>query len=281
MVKTETYQVNDMTAVVNYSLFREKVESISSDLVKEILSSREFERYLLVDVRQPGEYAKGHLPGAHLIPLGELADRAPELDEDKQIIVYCRSGVRSKTACQILTRLGIDHILNMEGGISSYHGEQVEGNVEAGLEYFMDGDFDSAYEMAFTMEAGLKNFYLVLADEAESEEERRTLTKLAQFEDGHMTRLKIRFGEVYFDPDLTVAEGGLDVEEMLKYFGEQLHSREHILQLAMKLEAQAFDLYSRLARKHRGKDTESFFQTMAADEHKHLVQVAKQLDDLL
>ena len=96
-----------------------------------------------------------------------------------------------------------------------------------------------------------------------------------------MTRLKIRFGEVYFDPDLTVAEGGLDVEEMLSYYGEQLHGREQILQLAMKLEAQAFDLYSRLARKHRGEDTESFFQTMAADEHKHLVQVATLLDNLL
>ena len=270
-----------MTAVVNYSLFREKVESISSDRVKEIVSSREHDRYLLVDVRQPGEYAKGHLPGALLLPLGELADRVSELSEDKQVIVYCRSGVRSKTACQILLRLGIDDPLDMEGGISSYQGEQVEGNVEAGLEFFMDADFDSAYEMAFTMEAGLKNFYLVLADEAESEEERHTLIKLAQLEDGHMTKLRIRFGEVYFDPDLTVAEGGLDVEEMLSYFGEQLRSREKILQLAMKLEAQAFDMYNRLAWKHRGEDTESFFRTMAADEHSHLVKVAKQLDKML
>jgi rubrerythrin len=49
----------------------------------------------------------------------------------------------------------------------------------------------------------------------------------------------------------------------------------------MKLEAQAFDLYSRLASKHRGEDTESFYQTMAADEHKHLIKVSKLLDNLL
>ncbi len=270
-----------MATVLNYSLFREKIESISSERAKEIVSSRDLDQFQLVDVRQPGEYAKGHLPGARLIPLGELAKRTAELDQDKSIIVYCRSGVRSKTACQILTRLGLDKVLNLEGGITSYQGEQVEGNIEAGLEFFMDADFDSAYEMAFTMEAGLKNFYLVLADEAETEEERLTLIKLAQFEEGHMTRLKIRFGEVYFDPDLTVAEGGIDVEEMLVYFGEQLQNREKILQLAMKLEAQAFDLYSRLAWKHQGEDTESFYQTLAADEHKHLIQVSKELDNLL
>jgi rhodanese-related sulfurtransferase/rubrerythrin len=270
-----------MATVLNYSLFKEKIESISSERTNEIISSRELDHFQLVDVRQPGEYAKGHLPGARLIPLGELAERASELDEDKPVIVYCRSGVRSKTACQILTRLGVDKVLNMEGGLTSYRGEQVEGNIEAGLEFFMDADFNSAYEMAFTMEAGLKNFYLVLADETEIEEERQTLTKLAQFEEGHMTRLKIKFGEVYFDPDLTVAEGGLDVEEMLVYFGEQLQSREKILQLAMKLEAQAFDLYSRLAWKHRGEDTESFYRTMAADEHKHLILVSKELDNLV
>lgn len=270
-----------MAAVVKYSLFKEKIESIGSDRTREIVSSRELDQYQLLDVRQPGEYAKGHLPGARLIPLGELAERASELEDDKQIIVYCRSGVRSKSACQILMRLGKDKVLNLEGGIASYNGEQVEGNVEAGLEFFVDADFDSAYEMAYTMEAGLKNFYLTLADETDTAAERKTLVKLAQFEDGHMTKLRIKFGQVLFDPELTVSEGGLEVEDMLVYFGDQLHSREKILQLAMKLEAQAFDLYSRLAREHQGEDTESFYQSMAADEHKHLVKVAKELDNLL
>jgi rhodanese-related sulfurtransferase/rubrerythrin len=268
-----------MATVINYGLFKEQIESISSERAREIIFSRELEQFQLIDVRQPGEYAKGHLPGALLIPLGDVTERASELDEDKYAIVYCRSGVRSKTACQILTGLGLAKVLNLEGGIRSYHGEQVEGNIEAGLEFFMDGDFDSAYEMAFTMEAGLKNFYLVLADEAKTEQQRQTLIKLGQFEEGHMRRLRVKFGEVYFDPDLTVAEGGCDVEEMLGYFGDQLQSRETILQLAMKLEAQAFDLYSRLARKHHGEDTESFYQTMAADEHKHLIILARELDN--
>ena len=270
-----------MSAAVNYNLFREKIQSISSKKTREIVSSRELNNYQLVDVRQPGEYAKGHLPGALLIPLADLGALATELDKDKPTIVYCRSGVRSKTGCQILMRLGIDKVLNMEGGITSYNGEQVEGNIDSGLEFFVESDFDSAYEMAFAMEAGLKNFYLALSDEAEMGEDRRTFIRLAQFEDGHMTRLINKFGKVYFNPESTITEGGVDVEHMLIYFGDQLNSREQILQLAMKLEAQAFDLYSRLAREHKGEDTESFYQFMAVDEHKHLVKISKELDNLL
>ena len=270
-----------MSAAVNYNLTREKIQTISSKETKNLVSSRELDHYQLVDVRQPGEYAKGHLPGALLIPLSDLAARADELDEHKQTIVYCRSGVRSKTASQILMRLGVSDVFNMEGGITSYEGQQVEGNVEAGLEFFVGSDFDSAYEMAFAMEAGLKNFYLALSDGAEMDEERRTLIKLAKLEDGHMTRLINKFGTVSFNPETTITEGGVDVEQMLIYFGDQLDSRERILQMAMKLEAQAYDLYSRLAREHQGEDTESFYQLMAVDEHKHLVIVSKELDNLL
>lgn len=270
-----------MTAAFSYHQFHDHIRSISSDRTKDIVNSAELDHYQIVDVRQPGEYARGHLPGAILIPLGDLAKRFTELDFDRDTIVYCRSGVRSKTACQILARLGIDQVHNMEGGINSYQGSQAEGNVEAGLDFFIDSDFDSAYELVFAMEAGLKNFYLTLADEAQDQHEEDTLTKLARFEEGHMVKLRKKFGEVSFDPETTITEGGFDVEQMLIYFGEQLGSREQILQLAMKLEAQAYDLYSRLARQYQGEDLEAFYQSMATDEHKHLIKVSKELDNLL
>lgn len=265
----------------SFNLFQTRVKSISSLKTKEIINSDQFSKYQLVDVRQPGEYAKGHIPGALLIPLADLGERYTELDSDKAKIVYCRSGMRSKTACQLLNRLGVDGVLNMEGGILSYNGEQVEGNADAGLEFFMDADFNTAYELVFTMEAGLKNFYLTLADEAATEGEKKLLQKMARFEDAHMTRLAKKFGEANFNTETTITEGGLDIEQMITYFGVQLGSREQILQLAMKLEAQAFDLYSRLAREHQGEETETFYQSMAADEHQHLLQVSKELDNLL
>lgn len=62
---------------------------------------------LLVDVRTPGEFAGGHLPGALNVPLQELDARAAELaKKNKPIVVYCASGMRSASASRVLQRAG-------------------------------------------------------------------------------------------------------------------------------------------------------------------------------
>ena len=76
----------------------------------------------LLDVRTEAEYNQGHIPGSIVIPVDELQDRAlNELpDKEAEIIVYCRSGARSASACDILVNLGYTNIDNMLGGISSW-----------------------------------------------------------------------------------------------------------------------------------------------------------------
>jgi rhodanese-related sulfurtransferase len=64
------------------------VSSWSAEKVRTFLKEKGPEKYNLVDVRQPKEYEQGHLPGAQLIPLGELASRAKELDPSKPTIAY-------------------------------------------------------------------------------------------------------------------------------------------------------------------------------------------------
>jgi rhodanese-related sulfurtransferase len=64
------------------------VSSWSAEEVRTFLNEEEPEKYNLVDVRQPKEYEQGHLPGAQLIPLGELANRLKELDPSKPTIAY-------------------------------------------------------------------------------------------------------------------------------------------------------------------------------------------------
>jgi rhodanese-related sulfurtransferase len=64
------------------------VSSWSAEEVRTFLNEEEPEKYNLADVRQPKEYEQGHLPGAQLIPLGELANRVKELDPDKPTIAY-------------------------------------------------------------------------------------------------------------------------------------------------------------------------------------------------
>src|SRR6185369_7870066 len=76
---------------------------------------------VFLDVREPDEWDEGHIPGATHIPVGTLlADSAPNVPRDAELIVYCRSGGRSKRALQHLQKLGYTNGKNMVGGFTSW-----------------------------------------------------------------------------------------------------------------------------------------------------------------
>lgn len=74
----------------------------------------------LIDVREPDEYAAGHIPGITLIPMGEVAARLAELPRDKEIIVTCRTGNRSGQVADLLREQGFSNVHNMSGGIVAW-----------------------------------------------------------------------------------------------------------------------------------------------------------------
>ena len=88
-------------------------------------------RVQIVDVRQADEFdgSLGHIPGAKLIPLGDLADRVGELDAEKPVVAVCRSGSRSAQATVILGKAGFKKLANLAGGMLRWRaeGHQVEG----------------------------------------------------------------------------------------------------------------------------------------------------------
>ncbi len=77
---------------------------------------------VVVDVREPDEFKSGHLLNAKYIPLGKLSDRVGELERyrDKPIVVVCRSGNRSATACALLSRQGFTQVYNLAGGVTAW-----------------------------------------------------------------------------------------------------------------------------------------------------------------
>ena len=84
--------------------------------------------YIILDVRTPKEFADKHIPGAINIPNETIGtDEIPELpDKDQLILVYCRSGNRSKQASEKLAALGYTNIVEF-GGINDWPGEIVTG----------------------------------------------------------------------------------------------------------------------------------------------------------
>jgi rhodanese-related sulfurtransferase len=74
----------------------------------------------ILDVRQPWEHDLARIPGAVLIPLGELADRVGELDPHRPLAAYCHHGVRSLNALRFLKGLGFNDLAHLSGGIDAY-----------------------------------------------------------------------------------------------------------------------------------------------------------------
>src|ERR1700746_237957 len=78
------------------------------------------EGFELIDVREPFEFEIARIDGAKLIPLGEIAERADELQREQPIVVQCHTGRRSEQAVRILQQRGFANVYNLEGGIDAW-----------------------------------------------------------------------------------------------------------------------------------------------------------------
>lgn len=75
---------------------------------------------VVIDVREPDEYAEAHIPGTTLIPLGQVPDRVAEIPKDRTVILTCRTGNRSGQAATWLRSQGYEDVHNLEGGILAW-----------------------------------------------------------------------------------------------------------------------------------------------------------------
>ena len=88
---------------------------ISAVQLKQKLDSGE--KVKILDVREPNEYQINRIPGATLIPLGEVPRRYAELDPEEEMVVHCKMGGRSAKAVDFLRSVGFKKVRNLSGGI--------------------------------------------------------------------------------------------------------------------------------------------------------------------
>ncbi len=79
------------------------------------------ESFRLIDVRSANEMAQGMLPGAEAMPMHLVPLRIDELRDAEKIVVYCRTGARSAQVCAFLQQQGVDHAINLRGGIVDWY----------------------------------------------------------------------------------------------------------------------------------------------------------------
>ncbi|MFX3624808.1 MAG: rhodanese-like domain-containing protein [Ectobacillus sp.] len=93
------------------------VKNISTGQLKNELNNKNKQ---FIDVRTPGEFKANHIRGFKNIPLQQLQQKASELSKDKEVVVICQSGMRSKQATKVLKKLGFQNITNVTGGMSAW-----------------------------------------------------------------------------------------------------------------------------------------------------------------
>ncbi len=88
-----------------------------SALADEISAGRDIQ---IIDVREPDEWRTGHIREARHIPLGQLGQRASEIDPDRPVVFVCRSGNRSEHATRAIRQAGYEHASNLAGGMLAW-----------------------------------------------------------------------------------------------------------------------------------------------------------------
>lgn len=75
---------------------------------------------LLLDVRQPWEFDTCHIAGSELIPMNQIQARIQELDPEKETVVICHHGIRSRSVATFLEQMGFNKVINLNGGVDSW-----------------------------------------------------------------------------------------------------------------------------------------------------------------
>jgi rhodanese-related sulfurtransferase len=126
------------------------IMSITPEEVFRIISQGK--NIFLLDVRTEDEYKQGHIEGANLIPVQDLESRLDEIPRDRQIIVYCKSGVRSRSAASILIENGFGMVYDM-GGISDWQAKGYPVIIEKEtINQFEEITVDNAYQIFISNE---------------------------------------------------------------------------------------------------------------------------------
>ncbi len=269
--------------------YDEGFQDISVQDLREYLQKTSEERYLLVDVRQPGEYAAGHIPGAHLLPLPELAARRGELPPDREVIFYCRSGRRSRCAALFLADSGRRRaaIFHLAGGMLAWNGEQLEGQPALML-FDPAGDRAQVLYQAMEMEKGAWRFYRAAGERFAASPIAATLRELEGAEEGHARLLYEYWRQTLDNPPSFEAvyqalagellEGGHSCAALVARLDAITPAdRIQVLELALSIELAAYDLYRALAQRWSGSLLEQEMLGLAQAERRHLEFAAQAL----
>jgi rhodanese-related sulfurtransferase len=272
----------------------DNVTRLTPSEIKAILDQDKKGEFLLLDVRQPEEYEAGHIPGAMLIPLGELELRKGELDPNRKIITYCRSGRRSMAAAIALCGLGFESVYHLDGGVLAWPYETIAGIPETKPELITEAaEVRDVFVLAIKLEKGSRDFYIAARDKVGSAKARDILQMLAEAEEAHMRKLYGRAVSLLperavpplekFERELKVEhiEGGIEINPALAEVHHKFGNEMEALEIALEKEYMSHDFYKRTSAVVANADAKNILHELAVEERNHADILLKRLAELV
>jgi len=193
--------------------------------------------------------------------------------------------VRSRAAAAILSDSGFTNVFNMQGGIRAWEGLTAEGPPEAGMAFFGDAAKpDELAMLAWMLEEGSRQFYVRLDAYLKDEDAKHLFQSLAKAEENHEKTIaelyKTFSGGSAIEEKLPAErgefmEGGIRLDEALLWARDK--DLRAILEFAISLETNAYDLYIKMGRRFEG-DARKVFSLLADEEKRHLERLAGLLE---
>jgi rhodanese-related sulfurtransferase/rubrerythrin len=262
-------------------------KNISAEALRSYLEQHEEKDYLLVDVRQPVEYAQSHIPGAKLVPLMNLESALPDLPSGQDIVFYCRSGNRSQTAAVTAAASGtsLQKIYNLGGGIMAWDGKTLSDFPS--VQTFTD--FENPADMlvkSMDLEKGAFRFYQYVLQIFADQSFVKTIKSLVDAEEAHarsiyrfwrlITENPQPFDELFANLAGEILEGGENLHDAIsKVKGIEENFCLNLLELALEIEFSAYDVYRTMANMSRGDDAKNVFLSIAQMEKDHMQLLAE------
>ena len=198
-------------------------------------------------------------------------------------------GGRSRAAAQFLAGQGFEEVYNLKGGIAAWQGLKAFGPAEMGMTPLRGNETpQEVIVLAYGMEQGLADFYSRVPAMTHDSEVKKITGKLVQIEEKHKDKLFALYQTLepatqardLFEERIVsgVMEGGFTGEEFLEKNKTLLDTVANLLSLAMMLEAQALDLYTRYAQKAEDAQSRSVLHDIAEDEKGHLATLGSLLE---
>ena len=191
----------------------------------------------------------------------------------------------------MLAGKGFKQVYNVSGGIKAWKSKTAVGPQTQGMHLFEAGDSVGVFLItAYSLEQGLETFYRDMAGKAGNSAVKDLFKTLATIEEKHMDQVFERYRDLVdsgvsrqtFEAGTRASalEGGLTQEQYLEMFDPDLSSETEVISMAMSIEAQALDLYQRVADRMTDPEAQDAVRKIAKEETQHLSRLGELMDSL-